>query len=92
MKYRKKPVVVEARQWVGHMQTPNRDVAPWYYDWAGNRCPVCGLGTEDHGRVKTLEGCLRVCPGDWIICGIKGELYPYKPDIFAMTYEEVTDD
>jgi hypothetical protein len=42
-----------------------------------------------HGWVDTLEGGHIVCPGDYIITGVKGEHYPCKPDIFAMTYEEV---
>lgn len=39
--------------------------------------------------IKTLEGEMMADPGDWIIKGIKGELYPCKPDIFAATYEPV---
>ncbi len=42
-----------------------------------------------HGWIDTLEGGHIVCPGDWIIKGIKGEIYPCKPDIFKATYEEV---
>ena len=39
--------------------------------------------------IKTLEGTMSVSPGDWIICGVKGEFYPCKPDIFKATYEIV---
>lgn len=39
--------------------------------------------------LKTLEGDMRVSMGDWIVKGIKGEVYPVKPDIFAATYEPV---
>ena len=42
-----------------------------------------------HGWIDTLEGGHIVCPGDWIITGVKGEHYPCKPDIFEMTYEPV---
>lgn len=49
----------------------------------------CGRTWHDHGWIDTLEGGHTVCPGDWIIRGIKGELYPCKPDIFAETYEPV---
>jgi hypothetical protein len=42
---------------------------------------------HDHGWIDTLEGGHNVCPGDWIITGVKGEHYPCKPDIFAATYE-----
>lgn len=39
--------------------------------------------------IPTLEGDMRASPGDWIIIGVKGEVYPCKPDIFEMTYELV---
>ena len=38
-------------------------------------------------EIGTLEGVMRAQPGDWIIRGVKGEIYPCKPDIFAATYE-----
>ena len=41
-------------------------------------------------EIPTLEGTMRCDSGDWIICGVKGEFYPCKPDIFEATYEEVT--
>jgi len=44
-----------------------------------------------YGSIDTLEGVHTVTPGDYIITGVKGEHYPCKPDIFEMTYEEVTD-
>lgn len=47
--------------------------------------PVAGGGLD----IKTLEGTMRADVGDWIIQGVKGELYPCKPDIFAATYEPV---
>lgn len=40
-------------------------------------------------EIETLEGVMKADKGDWIIKGIKGELYPCKPDVFAMTYEKV---
>lgn len=49
----------------------------------------CGRLLHDHGFIDTLEGGFKVCPGDWIITGVKGENYPCKPDIFDATYEEV---
>jgi hypothetical protein len=52
-------------------------------------CKHCGAVMHVHGWVDTLEGKHVVCPGDYIITGVKGEHYPCKPDIFAMTYEEV---
>jgi hypothetical protein len=46
---------------------------------------------DDHGWIDTLEGSHTVCPGDWIITGVKGEMYPCKPDIFAATYDPVSE-
>lgn len=53
-------------------------------------CEVCGKPHHDHGWIDTLEQGHRVCPGDWIITGVKGDRYPCKPDIFAATYEPAT--
>lgn len=52
-------------------------------------CAYCQRMFHDHGWIDTLEGGHRVCPGDWIITGVKGERYPCKPDIFEATYEVV---
>ncbi len=58
--------------------------------YAGTReCDHCKQTMHDHGWIDTLEGGHIVCPGDWIITGVKGENYPCKPDIFAATYEKV---
>ena len=76
MKYRKKPVVIEATQWFKHGDHPM--VKPLY-------------GLVDIGWISTLEGGHEVRPGDYIITGVKGEHYPCKPDIFALTYEPVGD-
>jgi len=52
-------------------------------------CEVCGLAHHVHGWIDTLEAGHRVCPGDYIITGVKGERYPIKPDIFFETYEVI---
>lgn len=52
-------------------------------------CRHCEVAMYFHGWVDTLEGGHIVCPGDWIIKGIKGEFYPCKPDVFQATYEKV---
>ena len=52
-------------------------------------CKHCGQIMHVHGWIDTLEGGHIVCPGDWIITGVKGENYPCKPDIFEATYEVV---
>lgn len=54
-------------------------------------CRHCGEFMMSHGWIDTLEGGHNVCPGDWIIKGVKGEFYPCKPDIFELTYEPADD-
>ena len=92
MKYRKKePVVIEAIQWQVHGDHPQVEhylVKPDEPD-SPNFCQYCGLAWFAHGWIKTLEGGHIVCPNDWIIKGVKGELYPCKPDMFKQIYEEV---
>lgn len=83
MKFRKKPVVIEAVLWDGDLTT----VEPLL---AGSTCEGVSqdlLGTALN--IETLEGEMTAQIGDWIIRGVKGELYPCKPDIFAATYERV---
>lgn len=50
-------------------------------------CQHCGAIMHQHGWIDTKEGGHIVCPGDWIITGVKGERYPCKPDIFEQTYD-----
>lgn len=52
-------------------------------------CEHCSRSMHYHGWIDTLEGGHVVCPGDWIITGVKGEVYPCKPEIFDATYEPV---
>jgi hypothetical protein len=78
-KFRKKPVVIEAEQ-VG----PN--VAPAWYAEAVRRGSITFQG-DGSADIHTLEGTMHADSGDWIIQGVKGEIYPCKPDIFAATYE-----
>ena len=95
--YRKKPVVIEAKQWfqVGDVSQDIRYFADPRNQtlegvaFATQRCQHCQYGKGKHGWINTLEGGHIVCPGDWIITGIKGEHYPCKPDIFEATYEPV---
>ena len=66
------------------------DIVRYYRrpDVSGERlCKHCGVHMHEHGWIDTLEDGHNVCPGDWIITGIKGEKYPCKPDIFDATYE-----
>jgi hypothetical protein len=87
-RWRKKPVVVEAEQWHLHGDNPHvSPAAPLARPDEGAPCKHCGVPVGAHGHILTLEGQHIVCPGDWIITGVRGERYPCKPDIFAATYE-----
>lgn len=88
-KFRKKPVVIEAMQFPGHFPH-NIDAMMAFDDWMvanqGNRkCRYVGSKLI----IQTLEGDHEAKPGDWIIRGVVGELYPCREDIFAQTYEVV---
>jgi hypothetical protein len=87
-KYRKKPVEIEAVQWLKQGDHLHVECYKGYYD-EHDSCKKCGYLYKDHGWIKTLEGDLFVCPGDWVITGVHGEHYPCKSDIFEKTYEEV---
>lgn len=88
MKYRKKPVIIEAFQFDGDLIGSNGK----YYvpDWAITAWDKGILFAEGPDLyIKTLEGEMKVSYLDFIIQGVQGELYPCKPDIFAKTYDEV---
>mgnify|MGYP001603947671 CR=1 FL=1 len=78
-KFRKKPVVIEAVQ---YKASETLDSAFVRDDYAILKYTEVGTLL-----IKTLEGTMEAYPGDWIIRGVKGELYPCKPDIFAATYD-----
>lgn len=89
MKYRKKPVVIEAFQYDGDIVNINApdwaieaiNSGTMFYDAEDSDIPPCEL------FISTLEGIHHVSVGDYIIQGVNGELYPCKPDIFEKTYE-----
>ena len=83
-KFRKKPVVIEAVQWRGE-----RDCEA-VFAFLGWDHPTDETA-HDEIHIPTLEGTMTASPGDWIIRGVQGEYYPCKPDIFAATYEAVTE-
>lgn len=88
MKYRKKPVVIDAWQFT---KENYRDGAPHFIKHAVGSPVVLWSqfgGEVIGGEIKTLEGVMTVSEGDFIIKGVQGEFYPCKPDIFAETYEE----
>ena len=88
MKYRKKPIVIEAIQYTG--SNVNEILA---FVKSGTRDIIYCDNDSDAGyfTVKTLEGDMRANVGDYIIRGVSGEFYPCKPDIFEKTYEPVGD-
>ena len=75
MKFRKKPVVIEATQWFKDGDHPAVKKDNWI--------------KSNIGWIEALEGVHIVRPHDWIITGVKGEHYPCKPDIFEQTYERL---
>lgn len=86
MNYRKKPVVIQAFQWTGNesqIEDPE-----WIVD-AIRKGAVCFAEEPAPFAmiIETLEGYMTASPGDYIIRGIRGEIYPCKPDIFEATYE-----
>ncbi len=104
-RWRKLPVEIDAVQYVGPPVDANRVLGTpacfsawphWLAQAIGASEPEMrwqgATARDPFGAdlaVKTLEGTMYASPGDWIIRGVKGELYPCKPDIFAATYEPV---
>ena len=81
MKFRKKPVVIEA---YCYNQKPDN----YRPDWLSDAVTANKVTTHpDKAFIHTLEGTMEASLGDWIIKGVKGELYPCKPDVFAETYD-----
>lgn len=94
MKFRKKPVEIEAMRWTGDN---TRDVALWVEPKLAPFAMPNGWWLKQlenkafHLVIPTLEGDHEARPGDWIIRGVAGEYYPCKPEIFAATYDEVAE-
>lgn len=80
MKFRKKPVEIEAIEWDGNIETAEK-----LNDWSG------GTANYESGEltISTLEGVMSASVGDWIIKGIADECYPCKPEIFKESYEKL---
>lgn len=88
MKYRKKPVVVEAMQWTGLNLEEVKDFVgeALTYDILDTAWEVGKGRPHVFMKIKTLEGDMEVSEKDYIIKGVNGEFYPCKPDIFQKTY------
>lgn len=81
MRYKKKPVIIDAVQWTGNNIEELKEfmnAASHEYDSINNSL-----------NIKTLEGTMHAEVDDYIIKGVKGEFYPCKPDIFEATYEAI---
>lgn len=90
-KFRKKPVIVEAIQWIN---TPNNftEILEWSNYKVISASPLIWTDKENVDQclqIETLEGCMLADLNDWIIKGVNGEFYPCKSDIFEKTYELV---
>jgi len=89
MRYKKKPIVIEAFKWTGDIKQIEDPL------WIINAIMHRKLWFRSEGTphvemaIETLEGTMFASRGDYIIKGIKGEIYPCKPDIFEQTYEAV---
>lgn len=87
MKYRKKPIVVEAVRWRGDVES-HREVEMLTGQNSDAADAACHVMNGVY-PIKTLEGTMLAREGDYIVKGVHGECYPCKPDIFEETYEEV---
>ena len=87
MKFRKKPVEIEAMLYDGTLATcaPVHKWLGYEHTYFDNEGDACDAGIE----IETLEGVMLANPGDWIIKGVQGEFYPCREDIFRQTYEAV---
>lgn len=83
MKFRKKPVVIEALQWTG----ANYAEISTFFGFFNKYCK----DVENILHIETLEGTMKANVNDWIIRGVKGEFYPCKPDVFDRTYDRVSE-
>jgi hypothetical protein len=96
MRFRKKPVVIDAVlndgtwppiiAWLDQLAPGGRASIPFGYR------PAITRNDDGTLNIDTLEGTMRADVGDYVICGVKGELYPCKPDVFDATYEPVREE
>lgn len=93
MKFRKKPVVIDAEQLtldrIKEFMFDNVPLPDGVHFAGGSYHRERGEVHSFNAYIETLEGRMLVTQDDWIITGVKGEFYPCKPDIFAATYEQV---
>ena len=93
-KYRKKPVVIEAIQYLG-LRINSDKILAFTNNIAymkANKNPITKENDSWDCIIPTLEGAMKAVKGDFIIKGIQGEFYPCKPDIFEATYEKIEEE
>jgi hypothetical protein len=94
MKFRKKPVVIEAitfEELVAHGRANGANIVngmPWAFNYAGH---AITHENDNCYLIPTLEGTMKMGREDMLITGVEGEIYPCKPSVFAITYEPVTE-
>lgn len=91
MKYRKKPVVIEAVQWTGENRAEINKFCRNKAFFIPDRQDTEGYVTALQLFIDSREGIMRAETGDYIIKGVNGEFYPCKPDVFEKTYERVAE-
>lgn len=90
MKYRKRPIIIEALQWDGTRKGVE-DIRAWAPDLETRSLVTNQLGDVTEWRIATMEGGFVVSKFDFVIRGIAGEYYACAPSIFRATYDAVTD-
>jgi hypothetical protein len=89
-RFRKRPIEIDAIPVVEALTAASQDWSA-LPEWLREDYEAGEVLFLPHAvEIRTLEGTMRADHGDWIIRGVKGELYPCKPDIFEATYEAVT--
>lgn len=87
MYYQKRPVTIQAFQWTGD-ETQTDDPVWMVKAIKMGKVEIVGSGTEHvHLLIHTLEGVMKAVRGDYVVLGLRGELYPVRPDIFAESYQ-----
>jgi len=95
VKWRKKPIEVEATQWFKTGDHP-AVIRAWTTPRGDTTNELLGEAydflAEEFAAIQTLEGLMRVRPGDWVVTGVQGEHYAVEPDIFEASYERADDE
>lgn len=87
MKFKKKPIVIEAIRFLGPFSCDE-----FHETWGSDFKNIAKYNNLGFLTIQTLEGQMIATVGDWIIKGVNGEFYPCKNEIFQKTYERVKDE